>query len=102
MRISDRVYAGFMSILGVLVPLSIAGLQMLTTDARYQLPKIFYLIFIIVTCAVFQILAAWLYSRNRPAMGGSEEQVRSVIRAWYRDAKKWMDEHPEHVDMKDL
>jgi len=109
MYMSDRAVAVIYFLAGVFVPIGLHFLfplplppssDLVATYNRYQT---YELIGFVILGMFMWIIGAWIYSRNRPVFGGrSEDDCRRNIKRWYRDAKKWMDEHPEDVEMKDL
>lgn len=101
MHLSDRALANFYLLFAITFPFAYLGFFALFMPGPFVRTPM-AIIPAIVTGAFFLILATWLFFRNRPAWGRNEDEVRRNVKGWYRDAKKWMDEHPEHVDMKDL
>jgi len=102
---SDRAAAGFIAFVGVLFPLAFVGVIAIVDALTTRHPNPMFMFFFIpgLFSGVFiLLLAAWMYARNRPVVGRDEDDTRRRIKRWYREAKKWMDEHPEDVEMKDL
>lgn len=110
MHISDRAIAYVYFILGFIAPLAFIGFMSFYPEPSnpyglvtgFPSSKTIALVGGVFLGALIWIMALYLYARNRPAWGRNDDDVRRNIKAWYRDAKKWMDEHPEHVEMKDL
>lgn len=101
MYISDRANALVYFVLTFLAPLAFLGVMQFFVRLR-DFPFVMWALYAGILGLLPLLISINLYFRNRPAFGRNEDEVRRNIRRWYRDAKKWMDEHPEHVEMKDL
>lgn len=104
MHASDRVMANFWILVYVVLTMIFFGaLASISGTLQRQGFFPYVLIAPFLPGSPLVLYAIYLFVRNYPVYGRNEDQVRRNIKQWYRDAKKWMDEHPEDKgEMKDL